>query len=121
VLETTRAYLQQRRQFGRPLAANQVLRHRLVDLYADIEQSRAIAGAAVARLGDAPAARRRAVSLAKAFVGPAARRCGEEGIQLHGAIGMTDEVVIGHLAKRLVGFANLLGDEAWHLERLAPA
>jgi predicted AAA+ superfamily ATPase len=64
---------------------------------------------------------RRGVSLAKAFVGPAARRCGEEGIQLHGAIGMTDEVVIGHLAKRLVGFANLLGDEAWHLERLAPA
>ena len=65
------------------------------------------------------AARRRAVSLAKAFVSPAARRCGEEGIQLHGAIGMTDEVAIGHLAKRLVGFANLLGDEAWHLERLA--
>jgi len=121
VLETTRAYLQQRRQFGRPLAANQVLRHRLVDLYADIEQSRAIAGAAVGRLGDAPGARRRAVSLAKAFVTPAARRCGEEGIQLHGAIGMTDEVAIGHLAKRLVGFANLLGDEAWHLERLAPA
>jgi butyryl-CoA dehydrogenase len=121
VLDITRAYLQQRRQFGRPLAANQVLRHRLVDLYADIEQSRAIAGAAVARLGDAPAARRRAVSLAKAFVSPAARRCGEEGIQLHGAIGMTDEVPIGHLARRLVGFANLLGDEAWHLERLSPA
>ncbi|RPH46729.1 MAG: acyl-CoA dehydrogenase [Burkholderiales bacterium] len=121
VLETTRTYLQQRRQFGRPLAANQVLRHRLVDLYADIEQARAIAGAAVARLDDAPDVRRRAVSLAKAFVTPAARRCGEEGIQLHGAIGMTDEVVIGHLARRLVGFANLLGDEAWHLERLAPA
>ncbi len=98
-----------------------MLRHRLVDLYADIVQSRAIAGAAVARLGDAPAARRRAVSLAKAFVGPAARRCGEEGIQLHGAIGMTEEVAIGHFTKRLVGFANRLGDDAWHLERLAPA
>jgi butyryl-CoA dehydrogenase len=121
VLETTRAYLQQRRQFGRPLAANQVLRHRLVDLYADIEQARAISGAAVMQLDAAPAVRRRAVSLAKAFVSPAARRCGEEGIQLHGAIGMTDEVLIGHLAKRLVGFANLLGDEAWHLERLAEA
>jgi butyryl-CoA dehydrogenase len=118
VLDTTRAYLQQRRQFGRPLAANQVLRHRLVDLRVAIEQARAISLAAVERLGDAPDARRRAVSLAKAFVSPAARRCGEEGIQLHGAIGMTEETAIGHLATRLVGFANLLGDEAWHLERL---
>jgi alkylation response protein AidB-like acyl-CoA dehydrogenase len=119
VLDTTRAYLQQRRQFGRPLAANQVLRHRLVDLLVATEQARAISLAAVDRLGDAPTARRRAVSLAKAFVSPAARRCGEEGIQLHGAIGMTEETAIGHLATRLVGFANLLGDEAWHLERLA--
>ncbi len=119
VLETTTGYLQQRRQFGRPLAANQVLRHRLVDLFVAIEQSQAIASAAVARLGDAAGVRRRAVSLAKAFVSPAARRCGEEGIQLHGAIGMTEETAIGQAAKRLVGFANLLGDEAWHLERLA--
>jgi butyryl-CoA dehydrogenase len=121
VLETTRAYLQQRRQFGRTLISNQVLRHRLVDLWVPIEQSRAIAGAAVARLGDAPGARQRAVSIAKAYVSPAARRCGEDGIQLHGAIGMTDETGIGQAAKRLVGFANLLGDEAWHLERLGPA
>ncbi len=121
VLDTTRAYLQQRRQFGRPLASNQVLRHRLVDLYVDVEQARSIADAAVARLDDEPAVRRRAVSLAKAFVSPAARRCGEDSIQLHGAIGMTDEAEISHLARRLVGFANLLGDEAWHLERLATA
>ncbi|MFZ4759627.1 MAG: acyl-CoA dehydrogenase family protein, partial [Burkholderiaceae bacterium] len=118
VLDTTRAYLQQRRQFGRPLAANQVLRHRLVDLRVAIEQGQAISLAAIERLGDTPAARRRAVSLAKAFVSPAARRCGEEGIQLHGAIGMTEETAIGHMATRLVGFANLLGDEAWHLERV---
>ena len=121
VLETTRAYLQQRRQFGRTLVSNQVLRHRLVDLWVPIEQARAIAGAAVARLGDTADARRRAVSIAKAYVSPAARRCGEEGIQLHGAIGMTDETEIGQAAKRLIGFANLLGDEAWHLERVVPA
>jgi butyryl-CoA dehydrogenase len=120
-LATTKDYLQQRRQFGRPLTANQVLRHRLVDLHVAIEQADAIAAAAVARLGDAPAARRRAVALAKAFVSPAARRCGEECVQLHGAIGMTDETAIGQAARRLVGFANLLGDEAWHLERLASA
>jgi alkylation response protein AidB-like acyl-CoA dehydrogenase len=80
----------------------------------------AITGAAIARLGDTPAQRRRAVSLAKAFVSPAARRCGEEGVQLHGAIGMTDETAIGHAAKRLAALASQLGDEAWHLERLAP-
>lgn len=120
VLETTRAYLQQRRQFGRVLTANQVIRHRLVDLWVPIEQARAISGAAIERLADTPEARRRAVSLAKAFLAPAARRCGEEGIQLHGAIGMTEETAIGQAAKRLVGFATLLGDEPWHLERLAP-
>jgi butyryl-CoA dehydrogenase len=121
VLELTKDYLQQRRQFGRALTANQVIRHRLVDLYVAIEQARAISAAAVERLGDDPMRRRRAVSLAKAFVGPAARRCGEEGVQLHGAIGMTDETEIGQAAKRLTGFANLLGDEAWHLERLGVA
>lgn len=119
VIEATRAYLQQRVQFGRPLAANQVLRHRLVDLWVDCEQARAISERAILQLGDDAPARRRAVSLAKAFVSPAARHCGLDGIQLHGAIGITDETAIGHAAKRLAAFANLLGDEAWHLERLA--
>jgi alkylation response protein AidB-like acyl-CoA dehydrogenase len=118
VLDTTRDYTQQRRQFGKTLAANQVIRHRLVDLFVAIEQAGAISEAAVARLNDSPAERRRAVSLAKAFMSPAARRCGEEGVQLHGAIGMTREVAIGHAATRLAGLSNLLGDEAWHLERL---
>jgi alkylation response protein AidB-like acyl-CoA dehydrogenase len=119
VLVLTKDYLQQRRQFGRPLIANQVLRHRLVDLYVAIEQSRAIALSAIESLNDSPAARRRAVSLAKAFVSPAARKCGEEGVQLHGAIGMTIDTEVGQAARRLSGLANLLGDEAWHLERLA--
>jgi alkylation response protein AidB-like acyl-CoA dehydrogenase len=118
-LEATREYLKARRQFGRALTDNQVIRHRLVDLMVAIEQSRAITEAAAVRLDDAPAARARAVSLAKAFVSPAARRVGEEGVQLHGAIGMTDEYVVGHCYKRLAAFANLFGDAQWHLERLA--
>lgn len=119
VLTLTKDYLQQRRQFGRPLTANQVLRHRLVDLYVLIEQSRAISLSAIEALKDSAAARRRAVSLAKAFVSPASRRCGEEGVQLHGAIGMTLDTEVGQAARRLSGLANLLGDEAWHLERLS--
>lgn len=119
VLALTKDYLQQRKQFGKPLTANQVLRHRLVDLYVAIEQSRAIAHSAVESLSDSASARRRAVSLAKAFVSPAARQCGQEGVQLHGAIGMTMDTEIGQAARRLAGLANLLGDEAWHLDRLA--
>jgi len=118
-LELTRDYLQSRRQFGRAITDNQVIRHRLVDLFVAVEQSRAITEAAAAHLDDEPAARARAVSLAKAFVSPAARRVGEEGVQLHGAIGMTDEVEVGHCYKRLAAVANLLGDAEWHLQRLA--
>lgn len=119
VLALTKDYLQQRKQFGRPLTSNQVLRHRLVDMYVAIEQSRAIAHGAIDALMDSAPARRRAVSLAKAFVSPAARQCGQEGVQLHGAIGMTMDTEIGQAARRLTGLANLFGDEAWHLERLS--
>jgi butyryl-CoA dehydrogenase len=61
----------------------------------------------------------RAVSQAKVFVSQAARRTGEDAVQLHGAIGMTDEYVVGHAYKRLAAFANLFGDAPWHLERLS--
>jgi len=118
-LALTQAYLRERRQFGRAITDNQVVRHRLVDMFVAIEQARAITEAATARLDDAPAVRRRAVSLAKAFVSPAGRRVGEDAVQLHGAIGMTDEYRVGHCYKRLSAAANLFGDTAWHLARLA--
>ena len=116
--ETTREYLKTRRQFGRAITDNQVIRHRLVDLHVATEQARAITESAADRLADEPAARRRAVSLAKAFVSSAGRRVGEDAVQLHGAIGMTDEYVVGQCYKRLAAAANLFGDEGWHLERL---
>lgn len=117
--ETTREYLKTRKQFGRALTENQVIRHRLVDLFVALEQSRAITEAAASRLGDSASERARAVSLAKAFVSSAGRRVGEDSVQLHGAIGMTDEYQVGHCYKRLAAFANLFGDEQWHLDRLA--
>ncbi|MBP0619050.1 acyl-CoA dehydrogenase family protein [Cupriavidus sp. LEh25] len=117
--ELTRDYVTTREQFGRPLSANQVIRHRLVDLYVSVGQARAITEAAAAALhGDVPA-RRRAVSLAKAFVSVAGRALGEDVVQLHGAVGMTDEMEIGHCYKRLAALANLFGDADWHYERLA--
>lgn len=116
--ELTREYLRSRKQFGRLLTENQVIRHRLVDLYVATEQARAITTAAADRLNETPAARQRAVSLAKAFVSPAGRRVGEDAVQLHGAIGMTDDYRVGHCYKRLAATANLFGDEQWHLDRL---
>ncbi|PVY77701.1 butyryl-CoA dehydrogenase [Cupriavidus alkaliphilus] len=117
--DLTRDYLATREQFGRPLTASQVIRHRLVDLYVSVEQARAITEAAAdAPQGDA-VARMRAVSHAKAFVSDAGRALGEDAVQLHGAVGMTDEVEVGHCYKRLAAHANLFGDADWHYERLA--
>lgn len=121
-LTLTQTYLSTRQQFGRPITANQVVRHRLVDMYVAIAQARAVTEAAAQAL-DAPEAtplaRRRAVSIAKAFISKAGRAVGEDAVQLHGAIGMTDEVEIGHCYKKLAAFANRFGDVAWHLDRLA--
>ncbi|GJG93803.1 acyl-CoA dehydrogenase [Cupriavidus pauculus] len=118
-LELTRDYAVTRRQFGRALSANQVVRHRLVDLFVSIEQSRAITEVAAAALDGDAVARRHAVSCAKAFVSTAGRALGEDAVQLHGAIGMTEEVEVGHCYKRLAAHANLFGDADWHLARLS--
>lgn len=114
----TREYVMTRQQFGRPLSANQVIRHRLVDLFVSIEQARAITEAAAATLQADDATRMRAVSCAKAFVSTAGRALGEDAVQLHGAVGMTDEMEVGHCYKRLAAHANLFGDADWHLARL---
>jgi butyryl-CoA dehydrogenase len=117
--ELTRDYLVTREQFGRPLTANQVVRHRLVDLYVSVEQARAITEVAAAALQCDAVARMRAVSHAKAFVSAAGRTLGEDAVQLYGAVGMTDEMEVGHCYKRLAAHANLFGDVDWHYERLA--
>jgi alkylation response protein AidB-like acyl-CoA dehydrogenase len=81
-----------------------------------LAQSMALAGMAALESRD-PAARSRAVSAAKAQVGRAARHVGEEAIQLHGGIAMTDEYAAGHYFKRLTMIRLMLGDEEYHLRR----
>jgi len=117
-LNTTRSYLGTRKQFGQRIIDNQVVKHRLVDMFVAIEQARAITEAATQAFDGDAALRERAVSLAKAFVGPAGRRVGEDAVQLHGAIGMTEEYEVGQASKRLAAAANLLGDAHWHGSRL---
>ena len=116
--DTTRSYLGTRKQFGQRIIDNQVVKHRLVDMFVAIEQARAITEAATLAFDGDTALRERAVSLAKAFVGPAGRRVGEDAVQLHGAIGMTEEYDVGQASKRLAAAANMLGDAHWHGSRL---
>ncbi|MBL8384667.1 MAG: acyl-CoA dehydrogenase family protein [Burkholderiales bacterium] len=119
--EVTLDYLKTRKQFGRVLAGNQVLQHRLVDCFVAVEEARALTRAAAQAFGADPAAAVRQVAAAKAFVADAARDAWQEAVQMHGAIGMTDEYVIGRYVKRLAAAQALYGDADFHLERVAAA
>lgn len=118
LLELTAEHLKTRSQFGAPLAKFQVLQHRVADMLAMLEHARSMAyGAAMAVDAGQPAQRRRLVSAAKAFVGRAARRISQSAIQMHGAMGMTDECRVGHYAKRLLVIDHLFGDARHHTQR----
>ena len=112
-------YLKTRKQFGAPLAKFQVLQHRIADIAIALEQLKSMACAAAAVQGEEPARRRRVVSAAKAYASQQGRQIGLTAIQLHGGMGMTDECRIGHYTKRLLVIGQLLGDSAWHVQRVA--
>lgn len=119
----TREYLGTRSQFGKPIAANQVVQHRLVDVFVEIEEARSLVRM-TASLYDGggsgkTAEKRRHVAATKAFVAQVARHVWEESVQLHGAIGMTQEYEVGAYVKRLALAVNLYGDASFHLERVA--
>lgn len=111
-------YVKARVQFGRPLAELQVVRHRLADMFMALEEARSMAWHATGALAwrDA-AARARAISAAKVAATERGRFVGQQAIQLHGAIGLTDEYAVGHYYKRLEAIAALFGDADLHLAR----
>ncbi|MDE2604629.1 MAG: acyl-CoA dehydrogenase family protein [Burkholderiales bacterium] len=122
LLALTAEHLRTRKQFGAPLAKFQVLQHRVADLAIALEQLKSMACAAAMAVAEADAARRRRiVSAAKALAGQLGRRAGLDAIQMHGAMGMTDECRVGHYAKRLIVIGQLFGDADWHLRQLHPA
>ncbi len=122
LLTQTADHLRTRKQFGAPLAKFQVLQHRAADMLIALEQlkSMACAAAMAVEAGDA-VQRRRLVSAAKMLAGQQGRAQGLAAIQMHGAMGMTDECRVGHYAKRLMVIDQLFGDAAWHRQRLATA
>ena len=114
----TNDYLKTRQQFGRPLGKFQALQHRMVDILIACEESRSAALIATLRLEDEDASRRdKAVAAAKVKIGQSARFIGQSAIQLHGGMGMTDEMQISHYFKRLTMIDLMFGDHAYHLKR----
>lgn len=119
VLADTVEYCKQRQQFGQPIGGFQVLQHRMVDMYLELEQAVAAVYLAVLHLDADPAARARAVSAAKVTIGRAARFIGQNAVQLHGGMGMTEELAIGHYFKRLTAIEYEFGSTDYHLTRYA--
>jgi alkylation response protein AidB-like acyl-CoA dehydrogenase len=119
VLADTVEYCKQRQQFGQPIGSFQVLQHRMVDMYMELEQAIAAVYLAVLNLDAEPDARARAVSAAKATIGRAARFIGQQAVQLHGGMGMTEELAIGHYFKRLTALQFEFGSTDFHVARYA--
>ena len=118
--DLTLEYLKTRKQFGRPIGSFQVLQHRSVDMLVAVEQARSMALFAAVMAGeDNPIERRKAISAAKVQIGRSARHVGQEAIQLHGGIGMTNEYAVGHYFKRVTMIDQLYGDADTHLSFLA--
>lgn len=116
LLTTTTDYVLVRRQFNRPLGAFQVVQHHLVDMLILLEQARSIMWLAAATDASSPDFPRLA-SAAKAKCGEAARQISEQAIHLHGGMGMTDELSVGHYVKRLLAIEYTLGNTRHHLNR----
>jgi alkylation response protein AidB-like acyl-CoA dehydrogenase len=114
-LALTVEYLNTRKQFGVAIASFQALRHRTADVKMQLELARSMSYYATLRLGDAPAARRRALSQAKVQLGQSMRFVGQQCTQLHGGIGVTDEYAGSHYFKRLTVMEMQWGDTLHHL------
>ena len=119
VLADTVDYCKQRQQFGQPIAGFQALQHRMVDMYMEVQQAGAAVHLAVLNLDADPGERARAVSAAKATIGRAARFVGQNAVQLHGGMGMTEELAIGHYFKRLTAVQYEFGSTDHHVARYA--
>ena len=119
LLDSTLEYTKIRKQFGRPLSANQVIRHRLADMSMQCDEARSMALRAALMADAEPLVRSRAASGAKAKIGKCARFVAEQSVQLHGAMGVTEELEIGLYFKRLLAFDTLFGGSAHHYRRHA--
>jgi len=118
--DATLEYLKTRRQFGVPIGSFQALQHRMVEMMISYEQARSMACLACVKVDTADAAeRRRVISAAKIKIADACRHVSQEAVQLHGGMGMTEELKVSHTFRRLTMLAQAFGDAEHHLERFA--
>src|ERR1700759_1771910 len=118
-LKSTVEYLKTRKQFGVPIGSFQTLQHRAADMFVAVEQARSMSMfATMASDFDNAKERARAVAAAKVQIGKSAKFVGQQSIQLHGGIGMTEEAKIGHYFKRLTMIESTFGDTDYHLRRV---
>ena len=120
LMRDTLGYVRQRKQFGVPISSFQVLQHRLADMHMALE----LAAALTASVGEgvdaaSPGERARAVSSAKVAVAKACKAVGQGAVQLHGGMGMTEELAVGHCVRRTTLIESQFGSAAWHLRRVA--
>ena len=119
--DTTLEYLKTRKQFGQPIGAFQALQHRMVEMFVTLEQARSMAFLVCSKVDTVtdPIERGRFVSAAKIKIADACRQVSQESIQLHGGMGMTEELKISHTFRRLTAIGQQFGDADFHLERFA--
>ncbi|MGV3655966.1 MAG: acyl-CoA dehydrogenase family protein [Noviherbaspirillum sp.] len=119
--QETLEYLKTRKQFGVALGSFQALQHRMVDMMISCEQAYSMACLAAVKADSEadPAARARAISAAQIRIADACRQIRHESVQMHGGIGMTEEMKLSHAFRRLMTIAQQCGDTAYHLERYA--
>jgi pimeloyl-CoA dehydrogenase small subunit len=121
-LKTTVEYMKTRKQFGVAIGSFQTLQHRAADMFVAVEQARSMSMfATMASDFDDAKERATAVAAAKVQIGKSAKFVGQQSIQLHGGIGMTQEAKIGHYFKRLTMIENTFGDTDYHLRRVTDA
>ncbi|WP_148864681.1 acyl-CoA dehydrogenase family protein [Marinobacter fonticola] len=118
--ETTLEYVKTRKQFGIPIGKFQVLQHRMADMFIAAEQAKSMAILAASEAdSDDRNKRREAISMAKTLVGQSARDVGQQAVQLHGGMGVTEEMFAAHLFKRLTLINLLFGDADHHLAQVS--
>jgi acyl-CoA dehydrogenase len=110
-------YAKERSQFGQPIARFQVLQHRMVDIFMEVEQAKSMTTYAMLHLDKPAAERMAAVSQAKAKVSRGAKFAGQNAVQTHGGIGITQELAIGHYFKRATMIEGQFGSADFHYDR----
>ena len=117
----TLAYMKERRQFGKPIGINQALQHRMVELFMLEQEVAAAISAALRAMTESPAQARRAIMACVAHTITAGRTASHESVQMHGGIGITEELSVSHYFRRIMVINRLFGDREEHMRRFAEA